>query len=73
MYLRFLDLGAIYGITEVVVDALDDAVTGPISITPGFPFGSSIQTQFYVNSDSEDCQPLQICSTGSHSNYCTAW
>lgn len=51
VYLRFLDMDAIYDVNEVFVPVADDGTTGPISISPGFPFGSSVQTQFYVSSE----------------------
>lgn len=41
-------MGAIYGISQVFLPATDDGFVGPIDI-PGFPFGSSIQTQVFVS------------------------
>ena len=49
MYLRFLKLDALLGVEEVVAPAADDAVAGPVSIDPDFPFGDSNQMQFYVS------------------------
>ena len=42
-------MDAIYDVNEIFVSVADDATTGPISISSGFPFGGSVQTQFYVS------------------------
>lgn len=42
-------MGAIYGTSQVFLPATDDGFVGPIDIAPGFPFGSSIQTQAFVS------------------------
>ena len=48
IYLPLIQLDAVYGVEQVFAAALDDGTTGPIAIEPLFPFGSSIQSQFYV-------------------------
>jgi len=47
-------MDAIYDVNEIFVAVTDDGITGPISISPGFPFGSSVQTQFYVSFQQTD-------------------
>lgn len=42
-------MGAIYGTTEEFLPPTDDGFEGPIEIPPGFPFGSSVQTQVFVS------------------------
>lgn len=42
-------MGAIYGTNQVFLPPTDDGFVGPIDIVPGFPFGSSIQTQVFVS------------------------
>ena len=51
VYLPFVQLNVIYGVSQVFVPESDDGVTGPIEIDLNFPFGFSIQTQFYVRSN----------------------
>ena len=42
-------MNIIFGTPEEFLPAVDDFIEGPIDITPGFPFGSSIQTQVFVS------------------------
>jgi hypothetical protein len=51
VYLPFIQLDTAYGVTQVFAAESVDGTTGPILIEPYFPFGSSIQTQFYVGTN----------------------
>ena len=42
-------MGVIFGTTQEFLPAIDDFIEGPIEIPPGFPFGTSIQTQVFVS------------------------
>ena len=47
-YLEFLELNNTLGVVEINLPQVDDGDSGPITITGGFPFGSSIQDVVYV-------------------------
>lgn len=42
-------MGVTFGTTQEFLPAIDDFIQGPIEISPGFPFGSSVQTQVFVS------------------------
>ena len=46
-YLQFLDLGS-YNVTSTIVPRADDGASSTISITGGFPIGSSTYNSAYV-------------------------
>ena len=50
-YLRFIPLNAEYGSSTIVLPESDDGTSNAILLPESivFPFGSSIQTQFYVS------------------------
>lgn len=57
VYLPFLSLGTLYGSDQMFLDRDDDGSSDAISAggNDGFPFGGSVQTQFYV------CEAIVRC------------
>ena len=49
VYLHFLNMDTIHGVSEVEAARSDDGYTGPVSVDGNFPFGDSTQSQFYVS------------------------
>lgn len=49
VYLDFIQLNVTVGVTTETLPALDDGATQGIPVTPGFPFGNSLQASAYVN------------------------
>ena len=45
----WIPMGVLFGAEQQFLPATDDGFEGPIEIEPGFPFGSSIQTQVFVS------------------------
>ena len=48
VYLPFIPMDVSYGVAEMFLAEADEGTSDAISIPIGFPFGQSIQTQFYV-------------------------
>ena len=50
IYLPFITMDALYGVSQVFLPESDDGVSGALSAggSDGFPFGGSVQTQLYV-------------------------
>ena len=49
VYLPFIPMDASYGVEEIFLPESDDGTSGSISIPIPFPFGQSIQNQFFVS------------------------
>ena len=49
IYLPFVVVGIIFGSEQTLLPSSDEGIGGAITIDPGFPFGTSVQTQVYVN------------------------
>ena len=47
--LTFIPMNTIYGVEEIFLNEADDGTSDAIPISIGFPFGNSIQDEFYVN------------------------
>ena len=48
VYLPFIPTNVTYGVEERVLDESDGGTSDAITIPIGFPFGESLQNQFYV-------------------------
>ena len=49
IYIPWVQMGILFNSNQVFLPATDDGFVGPIQIPPGFPFGSSVQTQVFVS------------------------
>ena len=49
LYLPFFAVGVTYGVEQQVLPESDEGISESIPIDPGFPFGDSVQTNFYVS------------------------
>ena len=49
LVLQWIPMDVLFGTIETFLPATDDGFEGPIEISTGFPFGSSIQTQVFVS------------------------
>ena len=47
--LPWIPMGVSYGTDQQFLPTTDDGFEGPIEITTGFPFGSSVQEQVFVS------------------------
>ena len=47
--LRWIPMGTLLGGNQAFLPATDDGFVGPIVVSAGFPFGSSVQTQVFVS------------------------
>lgn len=60
VYLPFIPTNVAYEVEEIVLDESDEGTSDAISIPIGFPFGESLQNQFYVMPSNSICIYL-IC------------
>jgi hypothetical protein len=51
LYLPFFLVDVTYGVEQQVIPETNDGTEGPITIAPGFPFGSAVQPDFYVGTN----------------------
>ena len=49
IYLTFIPMNTIYGVDEIFLAQADDGISDAIPISIDFPFGQSVQDEFYVS------------------------